>query len=82
MNASASTIVPATVLTTRYWREGYRPGAPVNQLDAVVLADTAAWSRGTCGHCGHRGLSFQPWHRGESYRGMAVCKHCCHAEEV
>ncbi len=82
MSASAFAFLPTTTLTARLWRQGYRPDPPLDLPEAVVLADAEAWSEGICEHCGHVGLTVQPWHRGESYKATATCPRCKYGCEV
>ena len=56
---------------------GWRPKAPSRLAEEI---DSAVCAESVCANCGHRGLRYQPFTRGGSYRAFAVCPKC--KEEV
>lgn len=64
-------------------QEGYQPGTPASQL--VLGAVGCSVDEDLCTvylcTCGHQGLQFKPFTRGESYRAFAVCPTCDAAYE-
>ncbi len=62
---------------------GYRPGAPGHVGPPALAIDRQCAAETECERCGHDGgLSFEPYHRGRSYKGLALCPVCGHALEV
>ena len=61
--------------------DGYAEGPPPDLGIAAVVADIEAAAEGLCSCCGAVGLEARLFHRGQSYRALAVCDHCGHAIE-
>jgi hypothetical protein len=62
---------------------GYRPGAPHQVTEENQAIDRQACRCLRCGTCDNRGLTYNPFHGpGGSYRVLAVCVRCRHAEEL
>ena len=57
--------------------DGYRPGAPNAEADAI---DEAVAESMTCRKCGGS-CYYEPFSRPGSYRPFAVCLDCGHVEE-
>ena len=63
-------------------RQLFTPGCPPWLTEQSARIDAASVGRMACGACHVRGLDWQPWHRGASYKALAVCNHCGFVEEV
>ncbi|MEN6507010.1 MAG: hypothetical protein ABFD92_20945 [Planctomycetaceae bacterium] len=57
--------------------EGYRPGAPTLDAEAIDEAQTHGM---TCRKCGGL-VRYEGWSKVGSYRALAVCCKCGHEEE-
>jgi hypothetical protein len=62
-------------------QEGYRRGVPHGLSTHTIILDETLCQRMTCGSCRHPGLEYHPFHQGRSYRVLARCPRCRHAEE-
>ena len=79
---SKATVKPlAFVLAGALGKEGYRPGPPAGLTEEAGRIDAEACLEMLCPHCRAAGLDYRPYHKGRSYRALAVCKRCGFAEE-
>ena len=64
-------------LAQRMEAQGYQHNAPIGavSIDLQVCLDA------TCPACGHKGMTYEPYTKGDSYRAFAVCPVCGHEEE-
>jgi hypothetical protein len=81
-------IAPATFdgplgrhLTEALETMGYEVGPPPHITPATLRIDATSCKRRRCNNCGHRGLDFVPWHRGQAYKVVGTCPACLVAEE-
>jgi DNA-directed RNA polymerase subunit RPC12/RpoP len=56
--------------------EGYAPGPPPHITAETQMIDSQCAGSTRCPRCGQRGLAYEPWHRGGSYRAIARCTRC------
>src|SRR2546430_1956216 len=58
-------------------------GPPAAPLPASLAADVESAAAYPCDRCGwSAGCAFVAFHRGNEYRGFAVCPACNHASEI
>jgi hypothetical protein len=62
--------------------QGFTPGAPRHITAQSQAIDQRACRRLVCPACRKRGSAYHPWTDGRSYRCLAVCQACGHAEEM
>jgi hypothetical protein len=80
MNAAAGSA--AEQFEREFLKAGFLPGAPPHLPSATARIDRAVCRRRVCPTCNRRGMAFIPFHRGDRYRGLAICLRCGGAEEV
>jgi hypothetical protein len=61
--------------------QGFRPGTPARVSAVERQIDVDLCAEAVCAGCGHEGLEFRPYHRGDCYRIMAACSQCGSVEE-
>lgn len=71
----------ATALQKQFTRDGYHPGPPPDLSADAAQVDAEVCSTAACDQCGHDGLNCRTFHRGKSYRAIAVCPQCGAAAE-
>ena len=69
----------AAEIIAKWLAAGWQPGAPLHVQGAAI--DARICKRRKC-VCGLHGIQFHAYHRGDRYRGLAVCAQCGHGEEV
>jgi hypothetical protein len=57
-------------------REGWSPGPPASLTAVAVQVDRVLCEKSYCEECWHRGLTYQPFHRGTAYRLIGECPAC------
>jgi hypothetical protein len=62
-------------------RECFLPGPPTHLSQWSARIDAGICRRLVCPTCHVKGLDYHPFHRGPSYRVVAVCPRCGHGEE-
>ena len=72
MNAPHTT---AAALAAALNAAGYRQGPPPWLSELSRGIDREVCAEGACPACGHRGLTWQPWHhaRSRSYVALSLC---------
>lgn len=68
-------------LTEQLRAEGYQPGPPAHLDRAAHKIDREVCAESKCEACGWTSLVYKAWHKGRSYRALAVCPRCCHTIE-
>jgi hypothetical protein len=67
---------------TQFRSEGFKPHAPVEVQIWTRQIDKATCRCLLCGHCGHKGLLYLPFHHINRYWVLAKCPKCGSAEEI
>jgi hypothetical protein len=62
-------------------QQGFEPGTPQCLRRLARDIDARVCENAECDLCGRQGLVYRPFHRGDSYRALAVCPDCGHAVE-
>jgi hypothetical protein len=63
-------------------RQLFTPGCPPGLTEQSARIDARAAGRMRCASCHVLGLDWLPFHRGTSYKALAVCNRCGFVEEV
>ncbi len=76
-----STLTTVKSLLAAMSRDGFRRGPPAGLAPMATDVDRRACLDMQCGQCQNRGLRYRTFHKGASYRVLAVCPRCGFAEE-
>ncbi len=71
-----------TTLIDELQQQGFIDGPPAHLSAELLMADLQSYSCMACEQCGKRRQSVLPFHRGEDYAIMTVCRSCGHASEM
>lgn len=62
--------------------QGFVEGPPSPLSAELLMADLESYSRMVCASCSKRRQRVLPFHRGEDYAIVTVCRSCGHATEM
>jgi DNA-directed RNA polymerase subunit RPC12/RpoP len=61
---------------------GFLPGVSYHVEPSTIRADARIARATRCPACSYRGLTLNPFHRGEVYRAIGRCDRCKHEVEL